>query len=679
MLLSIVPVLEMVHKRVADHALPSPPPDAKGQESGRLQGASARQRKMGWRRRVKTSKGGRSMNTFESVLAARLSRRGFLKGVAAGVAISYTGPLGLLQSATAQTAGFAPVAATGEDRLIIPPGYSNTVLLRWGDPLAAGALEFDPMAQTGAKQDQQFGYNNDYVAFMPLPQGSGSSTRGLLVVNNETVHPEMIFPGWDGRVASKTAEMVEVEMAAVGLSIAEVVRGSRGEWTYVRNSPFNRRITAATPMAIRGPAAGHPLMQTSGSTGIAVLGTFNNCAGGVTPWGTVLSGEENIQDWFTGRAADLADPALRALHQRYGVGTGRYGWHRFHERFDLTKEPHEPNRFGWIVEVDPYDPRSMPVKRTALGRFIHEGAATILAHSGQPVAYMGDDGRYEYVYKFVSSGRYDPSDRQGNMRLLDSGTLYAARFKEDGSGEWLPLVFGRGPLTPANGFRSQAEVLINARGAADLVDATKMDRPEDVEANPVTGKVYVVMTSNDRRRPDEVNRANPRATNRYGHIIELVEDGGDHTATRFRWEIFILGGDPNNPAHRAYYRGRTDVSVMANPDNLAFNRAGWMWVATDGMEGSVGERDGLFAVETGGPLPGRTRRFLSSPPGAEVAGPEFTPDNRTLFVAIQHPGRISGQTTYARPASRWPDYRAGMPPRPSVVAIYREDGGLIGD
>ncbi len=618
-------------------------------------------------------------STFESILAARLSRRGFLKGVAASLIISQTGPLSLLERVSAQTGGFAPVATTGEDRLVLPPGYAHNVLLRWGDPLAPGVPEFNPMAQTGARQTQQFGYNCDYVAFMPLPLGSGSSARGLLVVNNETVHPEMIFPGWDGMVASKTAEMVEVEIAAVGLSVAEVVRGARGEWTYVRNSPFNRRITAATPMAIRGPAAGHPLMQTTGSPGHAVLGTTNNCAGGVTPWGTVLSGEENIQDWFGGRAADLADPALRALHARYGVGTGRYGWHRFHDRFDVSKEPHEPNRFGWIVEVDPYDPQSMPVKRTAMGRFIHEGATTILARGGQPVAYMGDDGRFEYVYKFVASGRYDPDDRRANMHLLDRGILYAARFKEDGTGEWLPLVFGAGPLAAANGFRSQAEVVINARRAADAVGATKMDRPEDVEASPTTGKVYVVMTSNDRREPGDVSRANPRANNRLGHIIELVEDGGDHTATRFRWEVFILGGDPNNPAHRAYYRGRTDGSVMANPDNLAFGRAGWMWVATDGMEGSVGERDGLFAVETEGAFPGRTRRFLSAPPGAEVAGPEFTPDNRTLFVAMQHPGRISGRTSFARPVSRWPDYRAEIPPRPSVVAVYREDGGLIGD
>ncbi len=610
-------------------------------------------------------------------LQRRLSRRGFLRGAAAGLVMLNAGPLSLLRSAAAAPAGFAPVPGSKEDRLILPQGYAHTVLLRWGDPLAAGVPAFNPMAQTAAKQAQQFGYNNDFVAYMPLPLGSRSSSRGLLVVNHETVAPEMVFPGWDRRNASKTAEMVEVEIAAHGLSVVEVVRGSRGEWTYVQDSPFNRRITGATLMAIRGPAVGHPLMRTSGSGGILIQGTLNNCAGGLTPWGTVLTGEENIQNYFNGRVADLPDPALRALHQRYGVGTGRYGWERFYDRFDLLKEPHEPNRFGWIAEIDPYDPRSTPVKHTALGRFAHEGAAPIISRDGYAVAYLGDDGRYEYIYKFVSSRRFDPGDRQANLRLLDRGTLYAARFRDDGTGEWLSLVYGEGPLTEANGFRSQAEVVINTRRAADLVGATKMDRPEDIEANPVTGKVYCVLTGNDRRKPEEVDKANPRANNRFGHIIELVEERRDHAATRFRWEVFILCGDPKDPAHGASYQGHADGSVLANPDNIAFDDAGRMWVATDGMEGTLAVHDGLFAVETEGSLRGRTRRFLSAVPGGEVTGPEFTPDNRTLFVAIQHPGRTGG-AVYERPGTRWPDGRADMPPRPSVVAVTREDGGKIG-
>ncbi len=625
-------------------------------------------------------------STFESVLAARLSRRKFLRGAArsaaAGLVMLNAGPQAWLRSAiagpAAPGAGFTPLPGSREDRLILPTGYAHTVLLRWGDPLADGVGEFNPMQQTSARQALQFGYNCDYVAYLPLPRGSGSSSRGLLVVNHETVPPEMTWPGWDRRNASKTADMVETEIAGHGMSVVEVIRGSRGEWSYVRNSPFNRRITGDTPFSIRGPAIGHPLMRTTASAGILVRGTLNNCAGGLTPWGTVLSGEENFQNYFQGRVQDLPDPALRALHQRYGVGTGRYGWERFHDRFDLMKDPHEPNRFGWIVEVDPYDPRSTPVKHTALGRFAHEGAEVILSRNGHAVAYMGDDARYEYIYKFVSAGQYDPGDRQANIRLLENGTLYAARFRDDGRGDWLPLVYSQGPLTEANGFGSKAEVVINARRAGDLVGATKMDRPEDVEANPLTGKVYCVMTSNDRRRPDEVDKANPRANNRFGHIIELIEENGDHAATRFRWEIFILGGDPKDPAHGAYYQGRTDVSVMANPDNLAFDGAGRMWIGTDGMEGTLGVHEGAFVVETEGAQRGRTRRFLSSPAGGEVTGPAFAPDDRTFFVAIQHPGRTSG-ATYDRPGSRWPDNRPDMPPRPSVLAIYREDGGKVGE
>jgi secreted PhoX family phosphatase len=449
----------------------------------------------------------------------------------------------------------------------------------------------------------------------------------------------------------------------------------------VRDSSLNRRITGATPMAIRGPAAGHPLMRTAADPGGGrALGTLNNCAGGVTPWGTVLTGEENIQNYFAGKADEVADPGVQAGLKRYGIGagSGRYmAWGRYHDRFDLRKEPNESHRFGWIVEIDPYDPQSTPVKHTAMGRFAHEGATVIVARDGRPVAYMGDDARFEYLYKFVAAGRLDPNNRGANTHLLDSGILYAARFADDGTGEWLPLVHGQGPLTEANGFRSQAEVVIHARRAADLLRATRMDRPEDVEPNPATGRVYCVLTFNERRTAAQVDRANPRANNKFGHIIELVEDGGDHTATRFRWEVFILAGDPRKPDHKADYQGRLDVSPFAAPDNIAFDDAGRMWVSTDGMDDSLGPNDGVWVVDTDGPERGRARQFLSSPAGCEVCGPAFTPDNRTFFCAIQHPG-LTDKATYEQPGSRWPDNRPDMPPRPSVIAVYREDGGKVG-
>jgi uncharacterized protein len=302
----------------------------------------------------------------------------------------------------------------------------------------------------------------------------------------------------------------------------------------------------------------------------------------------------------------------------------------------------------------------------------------VLSKDGRPVAYMGDDARYEYLYKFVAAGRYDPANRQANIHLLDSGILYAARFNDNGTGEWLPLNYDQGPLTAANGFHSQADVVINARAAADAVGATKMDRPEDVEPNPRTGKVYAALTSNDRRTPAQASGANPRPNNKFGHVLEIVEEGGDHAGTRFRWDILLKAGDPANPDHKADYQGRRDVSPLSNPDNFGFDDAGRMWITTDGMADTLGANDGAWVVETEGPSRGLAKQFLSGPVGCEVCGPEFTPDNRTFFVAIQHPGWDEKESTMDKPDSRWPDYRPDMPPRPSVVAIYRTDGGKVG-
>lgn len=617
--------------------------------------------------------------TFQSILAARLSRRGFLAGGAAGLAALAAGRLAPRGAEAQAPLPFTPVVGSTEDKLILPPGYTHSVLVRWGDPIFPDGAAFDPQTQTAAKQERQFGSDNDFIGFMPLPRESDSSTRGLLGVNHENVRPELTWPTWDGK-ADRTREMCDVEVAAHGFSVVEISRGALGEWSVVKTSPLNRRITGATPMAIRGPAAGHALMRTGADpSGTRVLGTLNNCAGGVTPWGTILTGEENIQNYFRGKVSDAADPALAKKHQRYGIaGRGRYmSWGLYDARFDLAREPNEPNRFGWIVEIDPYDPASMPIKHTGLGRFAHEGATVILAKDGRPVAYMGDDARFEYLYKFVAANRYDPAYRAVATSLLDSGVLYAAKLSDDGTGEWVPLVQGQGPLTAAIGFASQADVVVNARGAGDAVGATKMDRPEDVEPSPRTGKVYCALTSNESRKPEQVDKANPRPANKYGHILEITEDGGDHAGTRFRWEILVLGGDPKDASHGAYYQGRSDVSPMAVPDNFAFDDQGRLWVATDGMDDTLGPNDAVFMVDAEGPLRGRCLQFLSAPTGCEVCGPAFTPDNRTFFVAMQHPG-LTDKATYASPGSRWPDNRPDMPPRPSVVAIYRTDGGKVG-
>jgi secreted PhoX family phosphatase len=503
-------------------------------------------------------------------------------------------------------------------------------------------------------------------------------------VNHEYTDTQLMFAGIgagrEGRLRT-TQEQTRIELMAHGLSVVEI-RRQDGRWSVVPNSRYNRRITGETEMRVSGPAAGHELLKTSqDATGTRVRGTLNNCAGGNTPWGTVITSEENFNQYFSGAAAK--NGALAEAYRRYGiVEQGTYGWSRFENRFDLDKEPNEPNRFGWNVELDPYDPESVPVKRTAMGRFKHEGATHAVSHDGRVVFYQGDDERFDYVYKFVTARAWNPNDRAANRDLLDEGTLYVARFHDDGKLEWLPVVHGQGPLTEANGFRNQAEVLINTRRAADLLQATPMDRPEDVEANPATGRVYVLLTNNTSRTQERVNAANPRARNAHGHVVEIIPPGAgtnrvDHAATEGRWEIFLMAGKPGVDAGARYHRATSDNGWLSCPDNCAFDSKGRLWIATDGAPSAAGVADGIWATDTQGAGRALTRQFYRAPTGAEVCGPCFTPDNRTLFLAIQHPGDDRG-STFERPSTRWPDFAENMPPRPSVIAIVKKDGGEIG-
>jgi len=569
--------------------------------------------------------------------------------------------------------GFTPIAPSTEDRVILPPGYDHDVVLRWGDPLGPGVRRFDPASWSARDQAAAFGYNCDFVAHLNLPWGSGDPQRGLLFVNHEYTNPELMFPGYVK--GDPTRGQVEVDMAAHGASVVEVRRDRQGRVSYASDSGFNRRITAETPMELTGPAAGHPLLRTHADpTGTRVHGMINNCAGGMTPWGTVLSCEENFHQYFAGAGALPDGPVARA-HARYGIPEGptARGWERFFGRFDVSLEPNEPFRYGWVVEIDPYDPRAMPRKRTALGRFLHEGATTTLSGDGRAVAYMGDDSAFEYVYKFVSRGGLRGPDRSDGLGLLDDGTLFVARLGADGSGQWLPLVHGEGPLTAANGFESQADVLIRTRAAADLLGATKMDRPEDIERNPVTGAVYAVMTNNTKRTDSQVDPANPRAANKCGHIVEILEEGNDPAAPRFRWQLFLVCGDPADPS--TYFAGfpKEKVSPISTPDNVAFDGQGNLWIATDGQRGSIGSNDGIFVVPTEGAERGYVRQFLSAPDGAEVCGPSFTSDFKTFFAAMQHPGEGG---TLEKPRSRWPEGTGA--PRPSVIAVRRQSNGVIG-
>ena len=625
--------------------------------------------------------------TMGEIIAARYSRRDVMRGALAVTAIASTvAPLAFDAANGAAAAAEAGKAATPSFRFReikagvdethhVARGYDAEVLLRWGDAVEAGAPEFDPRAQTPEAQEKQFGYNNDFVGFVPL---DGSADHGLLCVNHEYTNPEVMFPGFAG-VEKLSKREIDVTMAAHGGSIVEIRRDARGRWKVVADSPYNRRITAETRMEITGPAAGSDRLKTGqDETGTSVRGMINNCAGGITPWGTWLTCEENFNNYFGGELPE--GDANAASYERLGItGSSYNGWERFHKRFNLAREPNEPNRFGWVVEIDPTTRRSSPKKRTAMGRFKHEGAGNIVNEDGRFVVYQGDDQRFDYVYRFVTTGKVDPDNREANMDLLDEGTLSVARFQDDGTGRWIPLVHGEGPLTKANGFTSQADVVIDTRLAADLRGATKMDRPEDIEVNPRTNKVYLMLTNNTARTPDQVDKANPRAYNAFGHIIEITPKNGDHAATDFTWKVLLKCGDPSIAEVGATFSAETtENGWFGMPDNCAIDNQGRLWVSTDGnSREDTGRADGLWAVETEGALRGTSKHFFRVPLGAEMCGPYFTPDDETLFLAVQHPG-TEGDSSFEKPSTRWPDFKKGMPPRPAVLTITKNGGGKIG-
>ena len=620
---------------------------------------------------------------FSGVLAARLSRRDALSGlgrVAAGglgLALLAGSDGSRARAADAGELDFTDVFHGLDDHHHVPPGFEASLLIAWGDAVARDAPRWRYRDQSAAAQARQFGYNNDFLAFFPLPRESRASDHGLLVANHESVNPVMMFPAYER--ARPTPEQVRIEMAAHGLSIVEIRRDGSA-WQVVRPSGYARRLTANhSVFELTGPAAGSPRFTTSGDPGgRRVIGTLNNCAGGVTPWGTVLSAEENFHGYFTGNPARTSEAAN---HARYRIAEKPYfRWLLYDARFDVEDEPHEPNRFGWVLEVDPYDAQAQPKKRTALGRFAHEAASTVLNRDGRAVVYSGDDRIFEYVYRFVSEQRVDPDQPQRNFDILDSGTLSVAHFHATGNVSWLALVWGEGPLTAANGFASQADVLIEARRAADLLGATPMDRPEDIEVDPVSGRVYLALTGNRMRGADETDPANPRGPNPAGHILELIPPEGpdgasDHAADVFSWEMLLLAGQPGIDAGAEHSADTGEAGWLVNPDNLAFDSRGRLWIATDGAPKTAGVADGLFACQTAGPERARARHFFRAPAGAEVCGPCFTPDEATLFLAIQHPG---ARTPPRAVLNGWPDFDPEVPPRPAVLAITRENGGPIG-
>ncbi len=604
-----------------------------------------------------------------------------------GAAVAAAGvPLPRLAASTGRAAGalhgFAGIPASTADAVTLPAGYTAQLLYAWGDPISDGPRARADAGDDAAAQMLQAGMHHDGMHYFPFVEhGKPSSTHGLLCINHEYTDDGLLHR--DG-MQDWSAEKVKKSKAAHGVSVIEVRHGSTG-WQVVRPSRLARRITADTPCRISGPAHMHPAMTTATDRrGEFVLGTLNNCAMGVTPWGTYLTCEENFNGYFRGPKVPSAD------QKRYGLSEKSFGfrWDEFDERFDATRHPNEINRFGWVVEIDPWNPEQAPVKRTALGRFKHEGATVTLARDGRVVVYMGDDERFEYVYKFVSRDRYR-SHSPGNANLLDDGTLYVARFEDDGKGRWLALRHGEkhenGALTADNGFLSQGEVVIRCRQAADLAGATKMDRPEWIAVHPQSGEVYVTLTNNSKRGAPESagpNAANPRPENNFGHIVRWRENARDAASTAFEWDIFALAGDPRNPDPNK--QGNIKGDAYGSPDGLWFDPGGRLWIQTDvstsllnkGDYANLGNNQMLVAEVKSGD----TRRFLTGPRGCELTGISSTPDGKTLFVNIQHPGETASERadpSNPTAVSSWPANQfveaVGGRPRSATIAITRDD------
>lgn len=611
-----------------------------------------------------------AVTDFDRVIESAISRRGFLGGLLVfGSGAAALG--GNLLSTTAARAAdsrfaFKPIPIATDATVHVPEGYAWKPLAKWGQPLFSGVPDLDHA--TGgdlAHADKVFGENTDGMESFVV------DGRQLIAVNHEYVNPEINLPkNPEGKPAS--VDDVRKLQSLQGVTVMEIAEGADG-WAIVLDSPYNRRIHNNTPMVLDGPAAGHDLVKTEADpTGTKVLGTLNNCGSGRTPWGTYLTCEENFNGYFGSTDANLKLPAD---FKRYGIAAeGGYAYETYDPRFDVSKNPNEPHRFGYVVEIDPADPASTPVKHTALGRFKHENAEMVVARDGRVVVYMGDDERGEFLYRWVSKGVYVPGG--DTSTLLSDGTLFVARFAEDGAGEWLAL-------TPETTGMPAAEIAIFTRMAASKVGATTMDRPEWVAVNPVATECYCCLTNNSRRGTTgddgkartnaggdamAVGGPNPRAKNEYGQIVRWYPADDDHAASTFRWDLYVMAGNP--VVHKDSYAGSGNIhdgNMFNSPDGMQIDTTGLIWIQTDGEDSNEGDfaGQGNNQMLAGDPATGRIERFLTGPKGAEVTGLTWSADRRTMFVGIQHPD------------APFPDGE-GKLPRSTIVAIKRDDNALIG-
>lgn len=626
--------------------------------------------KLSWDERDEIVSPPPAVTDFDRVVEAAISRRGFLGGLLVfGSGAAALG--GNLTSSTAAVAAesrfaFEPIPIATDGTVHVPKGYSWKPLAKWGQPLFSGVPDLDHA--TGgdlASASKVFGENTDGMETFLV------GDRQLIAINHEYVNPEINLPKNPEGVPASADDVLKLQ-SLQGVTVMEIAEGADG-WAIVLDSPFNRRIDNNTPMTLDGPAAGHDLLKTEADpTGTRVLGTLNNCGSGRTPWGTYLTCEENFNGYFgsTDEAFELP-----ADYKRYGIAAkGQYAYEKFDPRFDVSKNPNEPHRFGYVVEIDPTDPTSTPVKHTALGRFKHENAETVVARDGRVVVYMGDDERGEFLYRWVSKGVYVPGG--DTSTLLVEGTLYVAKFGEDGTGEWLAL-------TPETTGMSAAEIAVTTRAAASKVGATTMDRPEWVAVNPTAVEAYCCLTNNSRRGTtgdDGKPRANaggdvmalggpnPRAKNEYGQIVRWYPADADHATDRFRWDLYVMAGNP--VVHEDAYAGSGNIhdgNMFNSPDGMQIDTTGLIWIQTDGEDSNEGDfaGQGNNQMLAGDPATGRIERFLTGPKGAEVTGLTWSADRRTMFVGIQHPD------------APFPDGE-GKLPRSTVIAVTRDDGQLVG-
>ena len=606
----------------------------------------------------------RAVLTGSMALAAGFLSTSLVNGGTAAVAKSAPG-----RGKATDLLGYRAIPLGYGDEIVVPDGYSSRAFIPWGTPILGRYPDFTPGGNSAEDQEQQVGMHHDGMHYFPLHKGPRGSERGLLVVNHEYTDEALLQTGTTTAPskAEYTPEMVRKSQAAHGVSVIEIQQDAHGEWSVLR-SGLNRRITANTPMSFSGPAAGHRLVRTEDDPhGLSPLGTINNCSHGVTPWNTYLTCEENFNGYFRVEQGTYTSEQ-QSLTGRYGVGGDRNHWATQDDRFVVTPDDaNEPNRFGWVVEIDPFDPQSRPIKRTALGRVKHESSFVHVAKGGRVVVYTGDDQVNEHVYKFVSDLNWQNARARGQSPL-DEGTLYVARFNDDGSGEWLPLVHGRNGLTPENGFADQGDVLVKTRLAASQVGATRMDRPEWVSVDPNTGAVYLTLTNNT-SSGKQVNAVNPRKPNPSGHIVRWHESKGDHAATTFDWDLFLVAG-----AGRSSGDGSTiaEEDAFGSPDGIWSDADGRVWIQTDGTQ-PLDANDQMLAAnpyvtdDAGAP---EIKRFLSGVRGCEVTGVITTPDQRTMFVNIQHPG--DGVP------SDWPGLDNITLPRSATVIVTKDDGGVVG-